>query len=263
MTEACLACRADDHGACTEWDEAADTCCCAGEYDIRKHLLQIRKEEYQLLNADGKKAKAALEPHKDAENVVTEKPGPQRGDSGYIHPDAWPSTRDIGSLKSAMSVGRKRADKMFPINVGDVCDWAWLQNAGGGVHPIIGCPGNQATDLHHGPDKNTLNNERGIDGVGVNTNVWKICSFCHNTWHGLNNPTYPEGYDRDEQQDRPWLPVGDIKPHDPVTLADRDEVYRIDKERKADGRKGRSARNPELGDRSVDDEFDDIVDGLE
>jgi len=35
---------------------------------------------------------------------------------------------------------------------------------------------------HHGPDKNTLNNEKG--------NVHRICHSCHNRWHTLNDEDY-------------------------------------------------------------------------
>ena len=76
-------------------------------------------------------------------------------------------------MADVLSTGRKRAAIAAPIEVGSKCEWAGLKFAGGGVHPIIGCVGNTATDRHHGPDKSVLNNEVGI-------NLHRICSKCHN-----------------------------------------------------------------------------------
>lgn len=56
------------------------------------------------------------------------------------------------------------------------------KNAGGGKIPIVGCLDGMQQARHHGPDKNTLNNERG--------NVHRICHTCHNRWHTLNDPDY-------------------------------------------------------------------------
>jgi len=58
------------------------------------------------------------------------------------------------------------AAKAAPIKPGSVCEWAWLLQAGGGVVPIMGCPGRPASDRHHGPDKNTLNNNVGRTCTG-------------------------------------------------------------------------------------------------
>jgi hypothetical protein len=107
----------------------------------------------------------------------------------------------------AESTGRKRAAELLPTEVLNtmICEWALLQEAGGGKNPITGCHGNRATDRHHGPDKNTLNNER-------RQNLHAICSYCHNLWHAKNDSTYegerPKG-------DTPWLPMGEFKEHDP------------------------------------------------
>ncbi len=98
------------------------------------------------------------------------------------------------------STGRKRAAVLYPINEGMICEWAQLKAACGGKFPIIGCAGNPATHRHHGPDKNTLNNEQG--------NVHRICVHCHNRWHTLNDPVYEEFFGTEH-----WLP------HDPDTKA--------------------------------------------
>jgi hypothetical protein len=94
-----------------------------------------------------------------------------------------------------------------------------LEFAGGGVVPIVGCAGNTAADLHHGPDKSTLNNEVGI-------NLHRICEYCHNRWHELNDEYYG---------DRPadnmnYVPTDrEVEPHDRVTRADRQVILANEK----------------------------------
>lgn len=97
-----------------------------------------------------------------------------------------------------ISTGRKRAAKLYAIQPGQLCAWAWKENCGGGVEPIIGCSGRLARDIHHGPDKSVLNNSP--------TNVSVICKYCHNKWHGINDKYYPGERPDDGAA---WLPVGD------------------------------------------------------
>ena len=113
-------------------------------------------------------------------------------------------TREFAGLKNAeditdvQSTGRKRAARDFPISEGMICEWTNLKHAGGGVLPIYGCLGNLASNIHHGPDKNTLNNNI--------SNVHRICAFCHNYWHGQNDTYYgtrPGGTE-------PFIPIGDV-----------------------------------------------------
>lgn len=115
--------------------------------------------------------------------------------------------KDESEMADPESTGRKRAAAALPAEVlsGMICEWALLKEAGGGINPIKGCHGNKATDRHHGPDKNTLNNER-------RTNLHGICSFCHNEWHAKNDDTYIGERPKDGT---PWLPVGEWKPHNP------------------------------------------------
>lgn len=93
-----------------------------------------------------------------------------------------------GPLKSPedmldpISTGRKRAAIAKPITKGMVCEWSGLKFAGGGVEPIIGCRENEASDIHHGPDKDVLNNS--------DTNLHRVCDFCHNRWHTKNDKFY-------------------------------------------------------------------------
>lgn len=86
--------------------------------------------------------------------------------------------------KDAVSTGRKRAAELYPIQVGQVCSWAWSKVCGGGVEPITGCTGRPATNIHHGPDKSTFSNEA--------SNISVICTFCHNRWHVANDKYYSE-----------------------------------------------------------------------
>lgn len=136
--------------------------------------------------------------------------------------------RDPKDITDATSTGRKRAAMLLPIMTGQICDWAGLKWAGGGVQPIVGCRGNRLAqakkneelppgidsrgELHHGPDKAVLNN-------AVGRNLHAICSECHHRWHVLNDPFY--------ETERPdahlqWLPS---YAYYPATLTERAEEY--------------------------------------
>lgn len=86
------------------------------------------------------------------------------------------------SLKDQQSTGRKRAAKLFPLFPERSCEWEGNSNCGGGSYPILGCLGGKQEARHHGPHKNTLDNEEG--------NVHRICNYCHNRWHVANDPSY-------------------------------------------------------------------------
>ncbi|GHF92278.1 hypothetical protein [Streptomyces griseosporeus] len=90
--------------------------------------------------------------------------------------------KDDSTLRDQQSTGRKRAARWYPLDDTKLCEWAGKKNCGGGKHPITGCVNNLQQARHHGPDKNTLNNEQG--------NVHRICHSCHNRWHTLNDPDY-------------------------------------------------------------------------
>lgn len=106
------------------------------------------------------------------------------------------------TLKDQQSTGRKRAAALFPLDREASCEWQGLRYAGGGRFPIVGCSSGLQQARHHGPDKNTLNNEEG--------NVHRICHRCHNRWHTKND----DGYD--------WGDPG--KPHDDKTKATLEEI---------------------------------------
>ena len=144
-----------------------------------------------------------------AQGLVSECLDPQEQPDGTIIPciirfASAERSRDAGGgalspkdVTDAKSTGRKRAILVAPILEGMLCEWAGLRQAGGGVIPIVGCAGNQLSaeksgnadlgylpgHLHHGPDKNTLNNAPG-------TNLHRLCAVCHNRWHAANNEFY-------------------------------------------------------------------------
>lgn len=93
--------------------------------------------------------------------------------------------KDDSALVDQQSTGRKRAAKAYPLDETALCEWAMKKNCGGGKNPIVGCLAGLQQARHHGPDKNTLNNEKG--------NVHRICHTCHNRWHTLNDEGYVWG----------------------------------------------------------------------
>lgn len=89
------------------------------------------------------------------------------------------------SLRDQQSTGRKRAAEMYPLDRDADCEWKLQKNCGGGNSPIVGCLDGKQQARHHGPDKNTLNNDYG--------NVHRICHTCHNRWHARNDEGYVWG----------------------------------------------------------------------
>lgn len=106
-----------------------------------------------------------------------------------------PVEKEDKVLKDPVSAGRKRAAVMYPISTGQVCEWAWMKNCGGGPIRIIGCTGRPATNVHHGINKSTLANDK--DNISV------ICTYCHNRFHSANDKFYKEPRPADNLE---WLP---------------------------------------------------------
>lgn len=251
--EVCPSCRAGQHSMCgyalQGFFETAGECCCGREYNLLAHLVALDKEYGQEIVASTKGERASKEV------VAPAKPAKKKGDSGYIHPDAWGSDRDIGTLKDPQSTGYKRMTGLYEQHLGKRCEWALLKHAGSGPVRIVGCMGNDATEIHHAPDKNTLNNAKASMGVGDwEENVWMICSSCHNAWHAANDALYPPrnnpkaptdfplSYDRIRDQAHAWLPLdGKYELHDPDTLADPAELIELQERRMKDAeRRGRT-----------------------
>lgn len=127
---------------------------------------------------------------------------------------------DPDAVGDVLSTGRKRAKMLYPIYEGMICEWSGLRFAGGGPRPVIGCRGNLARDVHHGPDKNTLNNSP--------DNIHRICTSCHEHFHSLNDPTYgprPRKADGSIDGSVAYLPLPEyeLTPHDTQTLATEDD----------------------------------------
>lgn len=198
----CLFCRSGFHNECEKaWlVEFEDECCCGGEvkFDQAGNVV-ITETTGDIL--DGK------------EDL----------DGGYLG-DNHTGTKSLSDYKDPISTGRKFAAQAAPINVGDICEWAGLKRAGGGVRPIVGCVGRPASDRHHGPDKNTMNN-------AVGTNLHRICDHCHNTWHALNDPAYGER----PEHTKPFIPEGELGvdwfAHDAVTKATTEEILEAETKR--------------------------------
>jgi hypothetical protein len=255
----CPACKAGfpDEGPCDESDYLPPCPWQTGRF------ITLHEYRMAIVRADIADEAAGIytEPTDSIGTIVIPK---TKGDSGYIDPAAWPSTENIGGFVDPESTGRKRVKKMFPIPAGTACEWAGLAKAGGGIYPIIGCLNNPATDWHHGPDKNTLNNTKMSRGVGAHSeNVHIICSFCHNAWHAANDPTYPP-YDRVLDQAKSWYPedTDKIQFHDAVTQATTEQLLEIERARRAGyDKKGvvRHGRAPRtiITDTEIMDESDD------
>ena len=103
--------------------------------------------------------------------------------------------KDPDTIQDRLSTGRKRAAKLYPIYKAQPCEWRGKKNCGGGT-PIVGCLKGFQQDRHHGPVKDPLRNEPG--------NVHRICKFCHNRWHVVNDPLYDaEAYDETVHDPQP------------------------------------------------------------
>jgi hypothetical protein len=148
-------------------------------------------------------------------------------DTGYVE-DGYAGGKDLDAIRDPLSTGRKRAATLFPIEPGMVCEWSGLKASGGGPFPIVGCIGRAASDRHHGPDKNTMNNAVG--------NVHRICDHCHNTWHALNDEAYGER----PPHTQPFIPQGvlgqDWFLHDSETKATTQEVIEAETKRLNSGK---------------------------
>jgi hypothetical protein len=198
----CGACRAGFHNECYETfdPDYIEICCCGGEVKFTP-------------SGDVKAPNAPETP----EGVTV--------DFGYID-DGYGASKDLADYKDPVSTGRKRAAEMYPISTGMVCEWAGLAKAGGGVVPIVGCVGRPASDRHHGPDKNTMNN--------APTNLHRICDHCHNTWHALNDPHYGPR----PEHTQPFIPEGVVGSdwflHDAKTVATTAQILEAENKRLED-----------------------------
>lgn len=132
--------------------------------------------------------------------------------------DSFDEPEPEKEMRDPISTGRKRAARLYPLRAGQVCEWAWKKNVGGGVVPIVGCTGRPAVHIHHGPDKSTLNNER--------ENISLVCNFCHNRWHVANDKYYSEPRPKDNSEWLPTLQDSDVVIHSlyEAIKADKNEI---------------------------------------
>lgn len=198
----CLHCRAGFHVECYNiWHFEDVDCCCGGKV---------------IFTATGEVK---------SEGISETGEGSEGADTGYIS-DGYDSSKDLAEYRDPISTGRKRAKEMYPISAGMVCEWAGLKRAGGGVNPIVGCLGRPASDRHHGPDKNTMNN--------APQNLHRICDHCHNTWHAVNDPAYGER----PSHTQPFIPKGELGNdwfnHDADTQATSAEIIAAETKRLED-----------------------------
>ena len=107
----CLACKATFHDECQEmWAgnlADSDFCCCGGDFSLEGDKAPVEAIEKEL--------------------------------EAYF--DGYSGSKELNDYADPISTGRKEAAKKFPIKTGMVCEWSWLRYAGGGIEPIIGCPG--------------------------------------------------------------------------------------------------------------------------
>jgi hypothetical protein len=199
----CFQCRAGHHGECYNiWHFEDVDCCCGGEitFTATGEVKQNGQDE-------------GIQGHFSNSKEI---------DTGYIS-DGYDGNKSLADYKDPISTGRKRAAEMYPIHAGMVCEWAGLRLAGGGVSPIVGCVGRPASDRHHGPDKNTMNN--------APSNMHRICDYCHNTWHAVNDPHYGER----PEHTQPFIPKGELNVewflHDSTTKASMEEIIEAETKR--------------------------------
>lgn len=237
LADVCLACRLGYHTECdlfwaalsadAEYDEQ---CCCGEDFSVEAALQE--EERRKIIREGSGYVPATGFPE------LTEPSTPLKEFPAYW--GTFLGMKPLDEYRDSNSSGRKIAAKLAPIEPGSVCEWAWLAAAGGGVVPIIGCPGRPASDRHHGPDKNTMRNE-------VGTNLHRICDWCHNQWHAKNDPFYGERATRVDEDGNtyidpsvPFLPNTpglQVYAHDPRTRASDEDVYREDAARREEARR--------------------------
>lgn len=174
----CTYCTLEMCFMCDEPKVEQENCCCEGTYG-RVTLATIFDQNEKKLGRPPKEPKELKE---KIEKVKEERVYKIEKGTGHL---IGRPTLTAEEMKDPVGSGRRRAERLTPIPEDYLCEWTLLQNAGGGVVPIVGCAGNMATDRHHSPDKSTLNNHVGL-------NLHRICTTCHSRWHALNDPMYGE-----------------------------------------------------------------------
>ena len=226
MAKLCVYCVSEIHLLCSYPNSSTSKCCCVA--------TKAPKVEFVKIDVAGNATRADLNlgfsaPHRPVTTVAHPKvdsatvapimsaPDEQDGKQQSMR-GKWKRTPKSGeAMKDVLATGRARAKLVKPINTGDICEWAGLRFAGGGVIPIIGCANNAAVSIHHGPNKSVLYNEP--------TNLHKLCQVCHERWHICNDVYY--GDVRPENGEA-WFPLPDPAhqsyEHDQTTIVNDEAV---------------------------------------
>ena len=159
----CFFCAANLHESCTE----IESCACSLQSHNTELVLSPTKSE-------GLDSESVSEPDDEDEGVRYKSRSKRQSNSR--------ASKRASSLKDQQSTGRKRAAKLYPLDREAACEWRGKSNVGGGDYPIRGCIYGKQEARHHGPIKDTTVNDEG--------NVHRICHYCHNRWHVVNDPGY-------------------------------------------------------------------------
>ena len=188
----CIYCGAKFHALCQ--DVGADKSCCCKSNSAPTSLSELKNVE------------APCPPDNEVDKG--------REGSVTVNGEELKRRKPVEELRNPKATGRKEARKVKDLDTEAICEWAGLRWAGGGTVPVVGCQGNKVSSIHHGPDKNTLNNSM--------ENLHAICSQCHSRWHGLNDRFYPA-----DVPGKTWLPTeGTVYKHDPHTKADAQAIVK-------------------------------------
>jgi len=244
----CIFCESELHGFCErpEIDENSGRCCCETEstmIQIESSPLNINPTPSPVAHVPVSIVKRPVgRPRKPREEVSRPVdagvgeivPEPEHINLSATHDNTNDSPKannlqgkwkKLGApmkagadMNNVLATGRARAKIVKPIVPGEtICEWKGLRYAGGGIIPIIGCDGNGAESVHHGPDKSVLRNEP--------NNLHRVCQTCHERWHICNDAYYG---DMRPENGESWLPSSDLHCHQhQATIMATDEAVKF------------------------------------
>ena len=210
----CIFCESELHRFCDSHSEdSPGLCCCVG--DSTMTLEHMTPKEKKPLGRPKIIREVPVAP--EGSGIIIKDPEPQQ-ETNTVAAHASESSqansmrgkwKKLGApmkapedMRNILATGRARAKIVKPIKEGDICEWRGLRFAGGGVLPIIGCSGNPAESVHHGPNKSVMFNEV--------SNLHKVCQVCHERWHICNDAYYGDVRPPDGGS---WLPGSEFRLH--------------------------------------------------